>query len=107
MRGLHLGFLLAAGAFEVLFVLALRSSDGFSRAVPAVACALAAAASVGSMSVALRGVPVGTAYAIWTGLGAAGTVVAGMVVLGEPVVASRLCGVALVVAGIATLALAA
>ncbi len=95
-----------AGVLETGFALALKASQGFSRLVPTVLFALFAAASLTLLSVALRSLPVGTAYAVWTGIGAAGTAVAGMVFLGESATAARLVSIALIVAGVVGLRLA-
>ncbi len=98
--------LIAAGVFECGFAVSLKESDGFSRLVPSVLFALCGAASFWLLSRALRELPVGTAYAVWTGIGAAATVVIGMVFLDEPVQAARLVSIGLIIAGVAGLQLA-
>lgn len=97
--------LFLAAAFEVAWALALKKSDGFSRFGPTVLFVVALVLSMGLLAMALRQLPVGSAYAIWTGTGAVGTAILGMAVLGEPATASRLLAILLVAAGIAWLAL--
>ncbi len=95
-----------AGLLEVGWALGLKASEGFTRLWPSVLTVVAMAASLGLLGIALRSLPVGTAYAVWTGIGAIGTAAFGMLVLGEPVTALRIGGVALIAAGIAALRLA-
>jgi len=94
-----------AGVLETGFALALKASDGFSRVVPTVLFGVFAAASLSLLSLALRTLPVGTAYAVWTGIGAAGTALAGIVFLGESAEAGRLVSIVLIVAGVVGLRL--
>ncbi len=94
-----------AGVLETGFALALKASDGFSRVVPTLLFAGFAAASLTLLSLALRTLPVGTAYAVWTGIGAAGTALAGIVFLGESAEAGRLVSIVLIVAGVVGLRL--
>jgi quaternary ammonium compound-resistance protein SugE len=89
-----------AGMLEVGFALSLKASEGFSRLWPSVAFAAFGAASFGLLSWSLRSLPVGTAYAVWTGIGAAGTAILGMVFFGEPRDAGRLVAIGLIVAGV-------
>jgi quaternary ammonium compound-resistance protein SugE len=96
-----------AGLLEIVWALALKASEGFTRLWPSLLTAVAMAASVVLLGLALRSLPVGTAYAVWTGIGAVGTAAFGMLVLGEPVTAMRIGGVALIAAGIAVLKLSA
>jgi quaternary ammonium compound-resistance protein SugE len=98
--------LLIAGLLEVGWAVGLKASEGFTRLWPSVLTAVAMAASLGLLGIALRSLPVGTAYAVWTGIGAVGTAAFGMLVLGEPATALRIGGVALIAAGIATLKMA-
>lgn len=91
--------LITAGLLETAFAVALKYSDGFSKLIPTLAFFLFAAGSFGLLNLALRDLPIGTAYAVWTGIGAAGTAIIGMLFLGEPATAIRIGGVALVVAG--------
>lgn len=97
---MHWFLLVLAGLFEVGWAVGLKYSDGFSRLWPSVATGLAMLASIGLLGAALRGLPLGTAYAVWTGIGAVGTVVFGIVFLDEPTHAPRLASVALIVAGV-------
>jgi quaternary ammonium compound-resistance protein SugE len=98
--------LVAAGALETAFAIALKASDGFSRLVPTVLFAVSAAASFALLSMALRTLPVGTAYAVWTGIGAAGTAIVGILLLHESAAAGRLVSIGLIVAGVVGLRLA-
>lgn len=91
--------LIVAGLLETAFAIALKYSDGFSKLIPTIAFFVFASGSFGLLNVALRDLPIGTAYAVWTGIGAAGTAILGMLFLGEPATAIRIGGVALVVAG--------
>lgn len=97
--------LLVAGLFEVGWAVGLKYTEGFSRLWPSVGTLAAMAISVGLLGWAMRDLPVGTAYAVWVGVGAVGTAVAGMVLLGEPVSVARLFSLGLVVAGIVGLKL--
>lgn len=99
--------LFIAGAFEVAFALSLKQSDGFSRLLPSLAAVLASLASLYFLSVALVQLPVGTAYAVWTGIGALGSSVFGILLFDEPRDASRIGSLALVVIGILGLRLTA
>lgn len=92
--------LLAAGLLEVLWAYTLKLSDGFGRPAPSLVTLAAMAASFGLLSVAMRSLPLGTAYTVWTGIGAIGSFVVGIVVLGEPVTPTRLCAAALIVGGL-------
>ena len=99
--------LFVAGLLEVGWAVGLKLSEGFSRLWPSVLTLAAMAASIGLLGLALRTLPVGTAYAVWTGIGAVGTAAFGMLVLGEPATAMKIGGVALIAAGIALLKLSA
>lgn len=99
--------LLVAGLFEVGWAIGLKYTEGFTRFWPSVGTLVAMVASVGLLGLALRTLPVGTAYAVWTGIGAVGTVVCGIVLLGEPATVARLACVGLIVAGIVGLKLTA
>jgi quaternary ammonium compound-resistance protein SugE len=98
-------FLLIAGLLEVGWAVGLKYTAGFTRLVPSALTLAAMAGSVGLLGLALRGLPLGTAYAVWTGIGTVGTAIFGMLVLGEPAGAARLSCIALIVAGIAGLKL--
>jgi quaternary ammonium compound-resistance protein SugE len=96
-------WLFLAGLLEIGWAVGLKLSEGFTRLWPSVWTIVAMAASLGLLGLALKTLPVGTAYAIWTGIGAVGTAAFGMLVLGEPATAARIGGIALIAAGIATL----
>ena len=89
--------LLLSGVLETVWAVALARSDGFTKAPWVALFLIAAAVSFGGLAYALRELPVGTAYAVWTGLGAAGTAIVGMVVLGEPAAVVRIMCVVLIV----------
>jgi quaternary ammonium compound-resistance protein SugE len=91
--------LVAAGLFETGFAVMLDASDGFTRRIPTLLFAVFALASFGLLNLALRDLPVGTAYAVWTGIGAAGTAIVGMIALEEPANATRIVAIALIVSG--------
>jgi quaternary ammonium compound-resistance protein SugE len=95
--------LFVAGLLEVAWAVGLKYTDGFTRLWPSVFTLAAMAGSVGLLGLALRTLPLGTAYAVWTGIGTVGTAVAGMLLLGEPAGALRLLSIGLIVAGIAGL----
>jgi len=94
-----------AGAFEIGWAVALTRSAGFTRFWPSALMIVCMAASLGAMSIALRDLPMGTAYAVWTGIGAAGTAIAGILLFGESASPARLLAIGLIVAGIAGLKL--
>ena len=97
--------LIVAGLFEVGWAIGLKYTDGFSRPWPTAATVAAMVISVGLLGLAVRTLPVGTAYAVWTGIGAVGTVVLGMLLFGEPASVARLACVSLILAGIVGLKL--
>lgn len=97
--------LIVAGVMEVVWAVMLKQADGFTRLWPTVGFFVAAAASIVLLTLALRSLPVGTAYAAWTGIGAIGTAAVGMVALGEHGGAARLASMGLVVAGVVGLRL--
>ena len=99
--------LAVAGLFEVGWAIGLKYTEGFTRFWPSVATAGAMVASVVLLGWTMRTLPVGTAYAVWTGIGAVGTVALGIALFGEPASASRLACVALILAGIVGLKLTA
>jgi quaternary ammonium compound-resistance protein SugE len=98
--------LLLAGLLEIGWALGLKYSDGLTRFWPSVAMLLAIALSFALLAVALRSIPFGTAYALWTGIGAAGTVIVGMTAFGEPADLFRVTCLALIIAGMVGLKLA-
>ncbi len=95
--------LFVAGLLEVGWAVGLKYTDGFTRLWPSLLTACAMVASLGLLGLALKTLPVGTAYAVWTGIGAVGTAAFGMAVLGEPATAARIGGIALIASGIAVL----
>jgi quaternary ammonium compound-resistance protein SugE len=92
--------LVVAGLFEVCWAIGLKYTDGFTRFWPSVGTVAAMVISVVLLGWAMRTLPVGTAYAVWTGIGAVGTVLLGILLFGEPATVARLACVGLVVAGI-------
>lgn len=98
--------LVIAGLFETGWAIGLKYTDGFTRLWPTVGTVLAMVISVVMLGVAMKSLPVGTAYAIWVGVGAVGTAILGIVLLGEPANTARLLSLALIVAGIVCLKLA-
>jgi quaternary ammonium compound-resistance protein SugE len=98
--------LFVAGLFEIGWAVGPKYTDGFTRLWPTVATGVALVASMGLLGVALRTLPLGTAYAVWTGIGSVGTAVLGIVLFREPATAMRLVCIALIVAGIVGLKLA-
>lgn len=91
--------LLLAGMLEVVWVLGLKYSEGFTRLWPSVLTLVAIAMSFALLGASLRAVPFGAAYAIWTGIGAAGAVIMGICLFGESFELVRLCCLALIIAG--------
>ena len=92
--------LLLAGLFEIGWAIGLKYTDGFTRLWPTVGTGLSMAVSMGLLGIAMKGLPVGTAYAIWVGVGAVGTAILGIVLLGEPANAGRMASLGLIVVGI-------
>jgi quaternary ammonium compound-resistance protein SugE len=98
-------YLLIAGLFEVGWAIGLKYTEGFSRLWPSLATVAAMILSLGFLGLALKALPVGTAYAVWTGIGAIGTVTLGIYLFGEPANAARLACIGLILAGIVGLKL--
>lgn len=96
-------YLAAAGLMEVGWAIGLKYTQGFSRLWPSVMTVGAMAVSFWLLALALKTLPIGTAYAVWTGIGAVGTAIIGMWWLGEPVSALRIMGIGLIVGGIVVL----
>ncbi len=92
--------LVVAGSLEVVWALGLKYSEGFSRVVPSAVTVAAMVASMGLLGLAVRTLPIGTAYAVWVGIGAAGTAIGGMLQFGEPPSPARFALLALLVAAI-------
>jgi quaternary ammonium compound-resistance protein SugE len=98
--------LLIAGLFEIGWAIGLKYTDGFTRLVPSAFTLIAMTVSVVLLALALRSIPVGTGYAVWTGIGAVGTALLGIVLFDESVSVARLGCIGLIVAGIVGLKLA-
>ncbi|HGM5729291.1 TPA: quaternary ammonium compound efflux SMR transporter SugE [Pseudomonas aeruginosa] len=94
-----------AGLFEVGWAVGLKYTEGFSKPLPTVLTALAMLVSLGLLGLAMKHLPLGTAYAVWTGVGSVGTVIAGIVLFGESMALLRLASVALIVCGLVGLKL--
>jgi quaternary ammonium compound-resistance protein SugE len=99
--------LFIGGLFEVGWAVGLKYTHGFSRLWPTVGTVFAMGVSIGLLGCAIRSLPVGTSYAVWTGIGAVCTVLLGIALLGEPATVARLACVALILAGIVGLKLTA
>jgi quaternary ammonium compound-resistance protein SugE len=97
--------LFVAGLFEVGWAIGLKYTQGFTRLLPSVFTLASMAVSVGLLGLALKTLPVGTAYAVWTGIGTVGTAILGIALLGEPAGALRMACIGLIVAGIVGLKL--
>jgi quaternary ammonium compound-resistance protein SugE len=100
-------YLFFAGLFEIGWAVGLKYSESFTRLTPSVVTVICLVASMLLLGLAVRSLPLGTAYAVWTGIGAVGAVAAGIVLFGEPAGAARLFFAALIVAGIIGLKLSA
>ncbi|MDP4022768.1 multidrug efflux SMR transporter [Methylobacterium sp. NEAU 140] len=98
--------LISAGLLEVVWSFAMKQSDGFTRLWPAAVTLVAMIASVGLLALSMRSLPLGTAYTIWTGIGAVGAFGVGIAVLGEPATPARLAAAALIVSGLVLMKLA-
>ena len=99
-------FFLVAGGLEVVWAYFMKESDGFSRLWPSVITIVAMIASFGLLSAAMRTLPLGTAYTIWTGIGAVGAFIVGIVFLGEQISAMRIAAAVLIVSGLVMMKLA-
>ena len=95
-----------AGILETAWALGLKYSDGFTRPIPSIFTLVTVVGSFWLLSLAMKSLPVGTAYAVWVGIGMVGTAVMAVILLGEPVNALRIAGFALIIAGIVALKLA-
>lgn len=98
--------LVFAGLFEIGWAIGLKYTEGFTRLWPSVGTVASMIVSVGLLGLAMKSLPVGTAYAIWVGIGAVGTVILGMVLFNEPATALRIASIVLIVAGLVGLKLA-
>ena len=93
-------YLFVAGLFEMAWAIGLKYTDGFSKPLPTILTVASMIVSLGLLGLALKALPVGTAYAVWTGIGAVGTAALGIYLFGEPATAARLASIGLIVAGI-------
>ena len=98
-------YLVIAGLFEMGWAIGLKYTEGFTRLTPTVLTVAAMIASVVLLGIALRDLPVGTGYAVWTGIGTVGTAILGMMLFGDAATVARLVSIGLIVAGIAGLKL--
>jgi quaternary ammonium compound-resistance protein SugE len=98
-------YLFIAGLFEIGWAIGLKYTNGFTRLVPTLLTAASMAISLGLLGLALKTLPVGTGYAVWTGIGAVGTAILGIYLLGEPETVGRIVSIGLIVAGIVGLKL--
>lgn len=96
-------YLTLAGLFEIGWAIGLKYTEGFTRPLPTTLTVGAMLASIGLLGLAMKTLPVGTAYAVWTGIGTVGTVVLGVILLGDPLSAPRIACLGLIVIGIAGL----
>jgi quaternary ammonium compound-resistance protein SugE len=94
-----------AGLLEIAFAYSMKSSEGFTRLIPGLLTVATGVSSVFLLSLSLRTLPVGTGYAVWTGIGAAGTAILGMAVLGDSVAPARVLCLFLILAGVVGLKL--
>lgn len=92
--------LVIAGLFEIVWAIGLKYTDGFTKLWPTVGTMTAMVISIVLLGFAMKTLPVGTAYAVWTGIGAVGTVTLGMILLGEPATVARIICILLIVSGI-------
>jgi quaternary ammonium compound-resistance protein SugE len=99
-------YLVIAGLLEIVWAIGLKYTEGFTRLVPSIVTIVAMVASIWFLAIALRTIPVGTGYAVWTGIGAVGTAILGIVLFAEPASAARLLCIGVIVAGILGLKLA-
>lgn len=93
-------FLLVAGLFEIAWAIGLKYTEGFSRLLPTIGTVAAMVASIGCLGLALKSLPVGTAYAVWTGIGTIGTTAFGIYLFNEPATLLRLACIGLILSGI-------
>ena len=100
-------YLFLAGLLEICWAIGLKYTEGFSRPVPTIFTVASMIASVVLLGIALKSLPVGTAYAVWTGIGTVGTALLGIYLMGEPATALRLACIGLIVCGILGLKLVA
>ena len=99
-------YLILAGLFEIVWAVGLKYTEGFTRLLPTAITVSAMVISMVLLGLAVRDLPIGTAYAIWTGIGAAGAAILGIILFAEPATALRIGSVALIIAGVIGLKLA-
>jgi quaternary ammonium compound-resistance protein SugE len=99
-------YLLLAGLFEIVWAIGLKYTEGFTRLWPTVVTIAAMVVSMGLLGIAAKDLPIGTAYAVWTGIGAVGAAILGIVLFAEPATALRIASIGLIVAGVIGLKLA-
>jgi len=100
-------YLVAAGMLEIVWAFAMKQSHGFTRLVPTIVMLVAMVSSVGLLTLAMRVLPLGTAYAVWTGIGAVGAFLVGVMVLGEAASPMRIAAAGLILAGLVLMKLSA
>ncbi len=98
--------LLAAGVLEIVWAFTMKLSEGFTRTTPSIVTIVAMIASFSLLSISMRTLPLGTAYTVWTGIGAVGAFVVGFAVLGEPMTGLRVLAAVLIVSGLVLMKLA-
>jgi quaternary ammonium compound-resistance protein SugE len=103
MAWVYLGI---AGLLEIVWAFAMKQSDGFTRAVPSLITLVGMIGSFGFLALAMRVLPLGTAYTVWTGIGAVGAFLAGILFLGEQINVMRVAAAIMIVGGLVTLKLA-
>ena len=96
-------YLLVAAVFEIGWAVGLKYTDGFTRLWPSVLTIAAMVVSMGLLALAVRSIPVGTGYAVWTGIGAVGTAILGIILFREPVTAARIAFLLMILCGVAGL----
>lgn len=99
-------YVIVGGLFETAFAVSLKESNGFTRLWPTVSFVITVAISMGLLGLGLRDLPVGTAYAVWVGIGAVGTAIVGMLFFDDPATFLRLAAIGLIVGGVILLNLA-
>ena len=92
--------LILAGIFEIIWAYSMKLSEGFTRLTPSVVTIVFMVLSVGLLSISMRTLPLGTAYTVWTGIGAIGAFVVGIIVFNEPMTAMRMIAAVLIVSGL-------
>lgn len=93
-------YLLAAGCVEIIFALSLKYNEGFTKLIPSIITAMSGIGSFGLLTLAIKTLPLGTAYAVWTGMGAVGVAIMGIILFKEPMDWTRLLSLTLVILGI-------